>query len=650
MTAEIKVSVLSLLCLFSGFFASGELMPPIPCTKPVVTVHFPGGNFSHVSVTGNLAAVSSGWSRNDGAAIFDLSDPLSMKLLARFPARGYSLSSPVFFGDRCYIPNGFCATVISLADKSAPVLEGYLNPSFPKSGCKRLWIDNGSLYFESDDGCRKVLDDGFSSAPADVTPPKPEKETSGRFYIEDSMLKTPSSQTPFVHNLSSIAVKDGVAYIWAQHDACSRARLLKLDVSSSGNRLFSSFTEGAVLPKPCSYMTMGMQTAGSVTRRGDLFFTDDGIMRMDRKGGFETLLARTKPVSNSSIDGDKIALAQCTRCRVMDFSDTANVVIRDFVPSSDKPLHITGCDLKGDDLYIAYTLVEEKGMDFIYRFPKKGYVAHFRLSGGPAPVSVIETFPCIALARAGDSLYLTGRGGDFGIIDISRSGAMGRLNVRTDLLDGDGYKIKSFNGGIFLLNGKRILKLRTDNPSDPQVDHIYARGHGTNAPGYDDFTIENGRLYALAHSSLDVFILGDPDRTRAVENDIGAKGYRKVLEPADKSIFDGHVRAAGPLDTIRFQGGNFDNYFGACVLDFAEMGDGSFVVAYGEGSLVFCNKNGTFKKDLPRYGYGPQVFAAEVLVKDGKVYVKDGEGNVWLVPEWCVTDWRTDLLKKGIGI
>lgn len=624
-------TIICYLFLIASFSSSVFANVILPRTLPASTIRFPGGNYGRVAVSGNLAVTCSGWSREDTAGVFDISDPENVKFLARFPAKGYSLANPVFFKNRCYVPNGFSATVIDLSNPAEPKLDGYLNPTFPKQGCSQLWVEDGELYFMAHDGCRKVGADGFSSTPADKTPPKDAVSADSPVCLADSMLKTDKCDVPFVYNLSSIAVKDKTAYIWAQHAGCSEARLLALDVSSPGLKLFSSFVGGATIPKHRGYMTMGMQTAGSVSRLDNLFFADDGIMQLDRKGKFETLLARTKPASNSCIDSNRIALAQCSRCRVIDFSDVNNAIVRDFVPPADRPLHITGCDLKDNDLFVAYTLVEEKGMDFIYKFPAKGYVAHFDLAGTVKPTNIIETFPCIAMVRVGDCLYLTGRKGKFGIIDASKPSALSVKNVRDDLLDGDGYKVKNANGRVFLLNGQKVLELDVSVPAEPKACHIYERGPGTCAPSYDDFTVDGGRLYALAHASVDVFVLDDPERTTEVADTLGVKGIRKVLEPADAAVFSGHVPAAKPSDTLRFHAGRFDNYFGAYVFDYAELPDGTFAVAYGEGGLVFCDKDGAFLSELPRGEWGAQLFAAEVVVKDGKIFVKDGDGNVFSV-------------------
>ena len=628
-------------CIEAAFFAAlagfsilaAEAPATLPCTKPSHTVRFPGGNYGHVETSGNLAVACAGWSREDSAGVFDISDPASVKFVARFPAKGYSCSPPVFFGRRCYVPNGFSATVIDLSDPAKPALEGYLNPSFPRNGCSELWVADGDLYFRAHDGCYKVGADGFTFAKTDKTPPAVREAGEKSVTLRDALLVTDKAEVPFVYCLASVAAEKGTAYVYAQHDGCRGARLLALDARSGGLRLFNSAVSAAPLPKGFGYHTMGMQTAGYVTRVGDLFFTDDGIMRRTRAGGFETVLARTKPVSNSSLDGTRMALAQCSRCRVVDFADLANVKVVDVSPAMEKPLHITGCSLRDNSLFIAFTLVEEKGQDFIYKFPSRGYVASVNLEKPFETASVVEIAPCVDMLRVGDFLYVTGRKGKFTIVDASRPEALRVAGVRDDLLDGDGYKIKNFDGRVFLLNGHRIVELDVADPAAPQAAHLYERGPGTEAPSYDDFTVDDGKLYALAHASLDVFALDDSARTGNVPNDLGIRGVAKgLLTPVDDSVFAGHVPCATPADTLRFKAGRFGNYFGASVYDYVALPDGRFAVAYGEAGVVFCAPDGAFLSELPRGEDGyVQVFAREVVFKDGALYVGDGDGKAWRV-------------------
>lgn len=143
----------------------------VNATRPCATVRFPGGNYGSMAVRDGLAVVSSGWSREDGIGVFDVSGK-RIEFLERFPARGYSCADPVFFGSRCYVPNGFSGTVIDLSDRRHPKLAGYLNPQFPQDGCRALWVQDGALYFNAHDGVRKVGADGFSSEKVDLKAPR----------------------------------------------------------------------------------------------------------------------------------------------------------------------------------------------------------------------------------------------------------------------------------------------------------------------------------------------------------------------------------------------------------------------------------------------------------------------------------------------
>ena len=623
--------------LFAAALAGCLSNPPTPVpetleeVRPEKTIRFPGGNYGHVTVRGGLAVASSGWSREDGAGVFDVSDPANVRFVARFPAKGYSCADPVFFGNRCYVPNGFSATVIDVTDPKAPRLEGYLNPRFPKNGCSRLWTTNDVLYFKSDDGVRRVCADGFSSEPAeDVAPPKDHgrvHESDGvRVEIKDSAICTERCRVPFVFSLASVAVRGDTAYVYAPNAV---SRLMPLDLGRDGLRTFGPAIDLAEVPRASRYTTMGMQTASAVTRRGDLLFADDGIVRLGPNGA-ETLRERTAAASSMSFDGTRVAIAQCGRCRVLDFSDLAKVVTMDVVPPAEQPLHLTGCALRGNDLFVAYTLVEEKRMDFIYRFPKKGYVAHVDLRNPERPTNTLEIAPCVDLLRVGDYLYVTGRKGVFTVVDASRPNALRVASTRGDLQDGDSYKVKAFDGRVFLGNGPRVVELDVTNPATPQARRVYRRGVETAAPSYDDFTVDGGRLYAVAHGSLDVFDVSPDAAARVVPNDCGVRGVVAVpLEEGDAAAFAGHRPNPVPPAGIAFEAGRFGNSFGAHVLDWARRDDGTYAVAYGEAGLVICDAKGRFLRELPRGTDGwARVFAAEVAVKDGVLYVKDGTGKV----------------------
>ena len=608
----------------------------LPRTAPVATVRFPGGNYGHIALSNGLAVTCSGWSREDTSAVFDLSNPAKPKFLARFPAKGYSCAEPVFFGTRCYVPNGFSATVIDLSDRRAPKLAGYLNPHFPQNGCSRLWTEDGKLYFAAFDGNYQVGDDGFSFVKTDKVPPKPtdkrKSAAEGEITTElkDSAIVIGKTEIPFAYNLSTLAVKNGTAYVYAP--GCGAAQLLPLSTKAGGPTLFGNRYQTLALSRGNGFQTMGMQTAGCVTRIGDdLFVVDDGLVRLTRQGKWETLLNRTRAVANASVDGKHIALAQCSRCRILDFSDPANVKVFDVAPQVELPLHITGCHLRGNQLFIAYTLVEKKGQDFIYKFPTKGYVASLDLRQPLEVQSTVEIPACIALDRIGDMLYVTCRKGDFVVIDASDPEDLEVKSIRRDILDGDGFKVKTFGGRTFVTSGHRIVELDTTVPAVPQVKRLYDRGDGTEAPSYDDFTVDGNRLYALAHASVDVFELDDETRTTEVPNDCGVNGIAKTpVKEVDAALFAGHVAKAKAPDGIVFRPGRFGNCFGAYVFDWAKLPDGRYAVAYGEAGLVFCDAKGAFSSEPLRGPDGlASVFAAEVICKDGRVCVKDGDGKVW---------------------
>ena len=131
---------------------------------------------------------------------------------------------------------------------------------------------------------------------------------------------------------------------------------------------------------------------------------------------------------------------------------------------------------------------------------------------------MVEIPACIALDRVGDMLYVTCRKGDFAVVDASDPSDLEVKTIRRDILDGDGFKVKTFGGRTFVTSGRRIVELDTMVPAVPQVKHLYDRGDGTAAPSYDDFTIDGTRLYALAHASVDVFELDDAMRTTDAPN------------------------------------------------------------------------------------------------------------------------------------
>ena len=625
---------------FCSLFGGPESVPldEVPRTTPVRTVRFPGANYSSLAQKDGLVVTCSHWSREDTSGVFDVSDPTKPKFLARFPAKGYSCAKPVFWRDFCYVPNGFSAMVIDLKDRQKPQLKGYLNPHFPENGCKQLWTEGNDLYFEADDGVYRVTDDALAFVKADKQAP-PRKggakvqEPVQAVTLRESRIETGGKSIPFAYDLSTIAVTGETAYVYSTWKGGAWAHLLALDIKTGGLRMFSDELVAAELPHDRNYQTMGMQTANSVRRVGDLFFVDDGIVRLNRKGGLETLLERTRPASNSSLDGHRIAIAQCTRCRVLDFASPKDVKVLDVTPKADLPVHVTGCSLKGNDLFLAYTLVESKGQNYIYKMPTRGYVAYVNLERPAETRCVLEIPVCIALERVGDFLYVTGRRGDFAVVDASDPDDLRLSAKRDDLLDGDGYKIKGFGGRVFLLNGHHVAELDVSVPSMPQVKHLYGRAVNDVSPGYDDFTVEGGCLYALAHASIDVFRLDDPERTATIPNTCGVRGVDETpLVEAEAKVFAGHRPNTKPPAGVDFEAGRFGNCFGGYVFDWARLADGGYAVAYGEAGIVFCDKDGRFRAEPKRGKTGyPRILAKEVVVQGDVAYVGDGTGKCFAV-------------------
>ena len=606
----------------------------VPLHESQRTVRFPSGNYGHVTCRDGLAVVSSGWSREDGIGVFDVSEPTNIAFVARFPAKGYSCGDPVFFGSRCYVPNGFSASVLDVSDPRAPRLEGFFNPQFPNHGCDRVWLADGELRFCGGKTFGRVERDGFSFSPvSESKPPKNHGRTWSNetlaVAIDRNVLRTSAGgKCPFVYNLASVAADGDAAYVY---DPGADSTLMRLDVRTAGLRRFDGFwTVGEVPREARRYTTMGMQSAGCVARCGDLFFTDDGVLRFGADGAPVFLRRRTAAASNLSFDGTRVAIALGTTCRILDFAKPDDIRATSFAPKTDLPIHITGCALDGSRLFLAYTLVESKRQDFIYRFPTKGYVASVDLAGDTNAVSTVETPVCVALVRVGDFLYATCRGGRLALVDASAPAALRLAGVRDDFASCDLYKIKSLDGRVFLGAGSSVIELDVTNPATPQAKRVFRRGgRGETRPGYDDFTVDGQCLYALAHGSLDVFDLAAADGETVV-NDFGSRGIVERTYPeADAAVFDGHVVRSSPPPGVVFEAGRYRDYFGAAVHDWTALADGRYAVAYGEAGVVICGADGRFLAELPRdrSGYVPFI-ARAVVLRDGVLYVRDVDGKV----------------------
>lgn len=601
-----------------------------PCVREVnetKTVRFPGGNLTQIAASGSDIAATASWSREDGALFFRKT-PCGVRFTGRIPARGYVLSAPVFHGGKCYVPSGFSASVVDM--KEWPRFCGYLNPAFPKDGCTAFWTEGDKLYFTDGKQSFLVSGDGTDYAPVGVQPAK--KTSSKKCFladgtpvsIEGSAIAIGGERVEFAYDLSSVAASGDKAWVYTPRGG----DVLPLDLSGDGLALFGKAINAGDIPKEEKYMTMGMQSASSILLHGGFAVADDAVFGIAKDGSWNLLMPRSRAASSAYADGNRVAVAQCGRVRVLNLEDPENITFRDYAPEWEHPMHITGAVLKDDTLFIAFTVDEIKGQDYIYVKPKRGWVAAIGMAGGKM-LSYAEIPPCVDLAIERNALYATCINGAFAVIDASNPSKLAIHALREDLQDGASYKIKKHGPFHYLGNGQRILELDCTEPLSPKITKSYRRRLGSEAPSYDDFAFDGNRLYALAHGSIDIFDLDGEGIS--VPYDFGKKGARtEPLAAADPKLFDGHKPNATPPDGVTFRGGYFGNYFGASVLDWAKLDCGLYAVAYGEGGIILADAGGAFVGELPRSESGyVLLFAAETIARNDEILVKDGSGNCY---------------------
>ena len=559
---------------------------------PLRTIRFPGGGIGHGVADQRVLCASSGWSREDGAQLFDISDPSRIRLAGRVGARGYAVAPPVLLGRYALYPNLCSVSVVDItkperprhacllsrttgsdvrvagmfivskggdgvrlyrldgrAPKASPVWIGFLPeqplsgfpvserefPTVSGSGTNRLW----RTYELTDSGFRLKSESSVELTPAPATPdprlaafPKnsgPRCAFSGKhaFLFDTSRPSISSYEVKgtnalflgerfFLHALGTVAAKDNMAYVYSPG---ARRTVLTLDVAANGAacRDFSAGLVGAALARTNTYMTIGMQTGGAIARSGDTLFCDDGMVKIGADGRLVPVLDPVLTVSNHAFDGHRVAMAQSRRCRVLDCSRFPEVrTVADFAPTG--LVHITGCAIEDDRLYVTWLPKSKPNHDFIYQKPARGFVASVDLKQAKAgriaaAESVLEISAAVTCLRVGGRyLYAPGYHGVFTVVDAGDPAHLKVIAEREDLLTGSSYKIKAAGSRVFCQSGDRIVELDVSEPRHPRIARVFTRGE-PGAPGYDDFTVDGGRLYALAHASLDVFdIDGEPRR------------------------------------------------------------------------------------------------------------------------------------------
>lgn len=557
---------------------------------PLRTIRFPGGGIDHGTADRRVLCATSGWSREDGAQIFDISEPSRLRLVGRVGARGYAVAPPVLLGGYALYPNLCSVSVVDFtqpesprhacllsrttgsgvrvagrfivsrggdgvrlyrldgrAPKAPPVWIGYLPeqplsgfpvserefPTVAGTGTNRLW----RTYELTDSGFRLKSESSVERKPAPATPdprlaafPKNSRSRwvfSGphAFRFDTSRPSISSyevrgtnavflGESFFLHALGTVAAKDNTAYVYSPG---ARRTVLTLDVGEKGAvcRDFSSGLVGLELARTNTFMTIGMQTGGAIARNGDKLFCDDGIVEIGTDGRLVPVRDPVLAAANHSFDGHRVAIAQSRRCRVLDFSRFPEVkTVADFAPTG--LVHITGCALADDRLYLTWLPKSVPNHDFIYNKPSRGYIASVALKTAKAGLvteadSTLEIPAAVTCLMAGGRyLYAPGYNGVFTVVDAGDPANLKIIAERDDLLPGGSYKIKAAGPRVFCQTGARIVELDVSDPGHPQTARIFTRGE-PGAPGYDDFTVDGGRLYALAHASLDVFDLdGEP--------------------------------------------------------------------------------------------------------------------------------------------
>lgn len=614
----------------------------VPAISPVSTCRFPGGRYTHVALHEGLAVAGAGWSREDEAACFDLTDPAHPKFLCRFPARGYVSGDPVFLDGFCYIPSLYCGLILDVRDVREPRLAGLLNPRFPKVGCRSVWIDEGRLRYDTFEGIRTLGEETVSTnrPPAQKRRKGLASAVSGSvaFSLEDAPYphfavssvsgngaRRKVSEIPFADKLASLAVRNGVAYVYAPGGQTHTLLTLRL---RDGIGMFEKAIGMPKLSRDQWLETSGVVSASCIECRGTRLFFDDGLAELAEDGSVRLIRERTLPGAAMDFDGDRVAVAQGSCCRTVDFGRWPEVALSDYAPTG--AVHITGCVLEGRDLFIAYARKESKRQVWLTRLLHDGYLERVR---DGRTVCTLRTEPGVALTKVGRYLYLTGGQGTLHIIDAGDPSCLRSVGVCREIYDGECLRLKWCGERLFCLSGRRVCELDVSNPLKPRVKTLYRRGLGRESPNYDDFCLDGSRLYALAQNSIDEYILDDPSRTEQIELDTGCLGRLAPSAPIEGSTrFDGHRHRTVPPKGVVFQGGEFDNAFGKSLRDWAELPGGNYAVAWGEGGLVVCGPDGRYLGELPRSEGGWVYLFADGVIAEGSVaYVMDGERRVFAI-------------------
>ena len=598
---------------------------------PEKTLMFPGSGTTAFETDGKVLVAGTGWTRENGASIWDVSNPADMKYMAAVRARGYTTARPVFVGNRVYMPLWFGAVRIDISDPAKASIEDLMDFDFPNHTCDWIVRDGNELAFVTRTGSRvyDVSDPSrpavFAHASTNVPPAAPSAPKDPRAKLLPQAVRgnarfvgdvafgydrNRSSYRTFrfegtnvaelcerfmLHSLSTVAVVGGRAYVYAATQPMTHG-VLSLDLAKDG---YVDFAPGAVFQEPpprgTDAFTMLMQSVGAIADLGGGYLlADDGLVKLDAQGRASFAVPRECPVCNYAFDGKRVLLAQSRVVRLADLSapgsvrETARWV-------ADDMTHATGAALDGADCWILTQERQGPGKGFLTYVPPKSTLRKLRADG----TNLVETARCdlppsASCVHVADGiLYVAGLShrGEHNVTTIVDGCAMKILDTRTDISEGSAYKIKRFGNRIFLSDTRvGIKELDFADSAHPRVKGVWRRSKGDN-PAYDDFTVADGRLYALSHSSLDIYALD----------------------------------AAESPEKLEWDSPRFARNFGAVEKQRLALGDGLEAVAFGEGGLILF-KDGKYLSELPPTPAGLCAISADKirLGEGGKsLYVTD---------------------------
>lgn len=572
-----------LLAMLAGVDASAA----VPSVFPEKTIRFPGSGCTSFATDGRVLYAVSAWTRENGAVVFDVSDPKNMRFTADLPAHGYSTTDPVLVGDFAYQPLWYGAMRVKLTDPKHPTYE-LVDFAWPKHTADRIVREGNELKFISKSG---VITHDVSADLRSATPftrdetvefEYDRRRSSFRSFRRHGKTKEYIGERFVLHSLSSLAVAGDTAYIAAATQPRTTG-LWTLDLKKDG---FVDFGTNALFrPAPLKgtqNFTMLMQSVGGITDLGGGYLlADDGAVRLGAGGRMEFIGERERSVCNSAFEGTRVALAESDLIRVLDVREPERLreIARWALPVED---HATGIALEGD---VLWAVVNEKPAHklhhrnaFLGYVPPKSALRKYRIEGtNLAEIAAIDIPASVACVRLKDGFLLVSGMSAMSVVD-----GRAMRKVREIPLDGEGasYRVKRFGDRVFATAAHiGIKEYDWSDPSDPKVLRVFRRSGGANA-AVDDFTVANGRLYALTHSALDVYDL-------ATE----AKPFR----------------ADGPQFALNF---------GAIEKGVAKLPDGSEAVAFGEGGL-YIRKNRRYLGEVPPTKEGTFPFHGDEVSADG---------------------------------